>query len=268
MQSLMKVRYLVSSAALSAIFFASYIARAEAQTPAAGDPKDTEQWNPVPEVVSPGATPGAPPSDAIILFDGKNQDEWVSTKDHSPARWKVGQGVLTVDKAVGNIETKRLFKNYQLHLEWRIPKGITGEGQLRGNSGLFLASTGAGDLGYEVQILDSWINKTYVNGQAASIYKQAAPLVNAMRKPGEWQIYDVVWSAPSFQADGTLKEPAYVTVFHNGVLVQNHYRLAGETTYIGKPAYRPYERAAIKLQAHGDPSAPISFRNIWVRELE
>jgi hypothetical protein len=118
-----------------------------------------------------------------------------------------------------------------------------------------------------VQILDSWKNTTYVNGQAASIYKQAAPLANAMRKPGEWQVYDVVWTAPTFEADGTLKDPAYVTVFHNGVLVQNHFRLVGETVYIGKPAYRPYERAAIKLQAHGDASAPISFRNIWVREI-
>lgn len=240
---------------------------ADRSMPPGGDPKDTEQWTPIPEVVSPGATPGAPPSDAIILFNGKNQDEWVSTKDHSPAHWQVSQGVLTVVKAFGNIETKRQFKNYQLHLEWRIPKNIAGEGQLRGNSGLFLASTGTGDLGYELQILDSWVNKTYVNGQAASIYKQAAPLVNAMRKPGEWQSYDVVWTAPVFQADGTLQEPAYVTVIHNGVLVQNHFRLAGETVYIGKPAYRPYDRAPIKLQAHGDPSLPISFRNIWLREL-
>jgi hypothetical protein len=268
------IRHLLSAAVLLAALSAGGIPRAEAQTPTSdkttpvtADPKDTEQWTPVPDVVSPGATPGAPPSDAIILFNGKNLDEWVSTKDHTPAQWKVGQGVLTVDKAFGNIETKRLFKNYQLHLEWRIPKDIQGEGQSRGNSGVFLASTGAADLGYEVQILDSWINKTYVNGQAASIYKQAAPLVNAMRKPGEWQTYDVVWTAPTFQADGTVKEPAYVTVFHNGVLVQNHFRLAGETTYIGKPNYRPYERAPIKLQAHGDPSSPISFRNIWVREL-
>lgn len=275
MKSRTGIGSVVSSFVLLMALSACSIQRAEAQTatsdkasPVGGDPKDTEQWTPVPAVVSPGATPAAPPSDAVILFDGKNEDEWVSTQDHSPARWKVGQGVLTVDKALGNIETKRLFKNYQLHLEWRIPKGITGDGQLRGNSGLFLASTGAGDLGYEVQILDSWINKTYVNGQAASIYKQSAPLVNAMRKPGEWQLYDVVWTAPSFQADGTLKEPAFVTVFHNGVLVQNHYKLSGETVYIGKPAYRPYERAPIKLQAHGDPSAPISFRNIWVRELQ
>jgi hypothetical protein len=130
-----------------------------------------------------------------------------------------------------------------------------------------VASTGPGDDGYEIQILDSWENKTYVNGQAASIYKQAPPLVNAMRPPGEWQTYDVVWSAPVFGSDGTLKTPAYVTVFHNGLLVQNHFQLTGETRYIGQPSYQPYDRAAIKLQAHGDPSAPISFRNIWVREL-
>jgi hypothetical protein len=236
------------------------------QTPQ-GDPKATEQWEPVPPLVSSGARDGAPPGDAIILFDGRNLDEWVNTNDHAPARWKLRSGVLTVDKSVGNIETKKQFRNYQLHLEWQVPKGITGEGQLRGNSGVFLASTGSGDGGYEVQILDSWKNATYVNGQAASIYKQSPPLVNAMRPPGEWQTYDVVWTAPIFASDGTLKAPAFVTVFHNGVLVQNHFQLTGETRYIGQPSYRPYQRAPIKLQAHGDPSAPISFRNIWVREL-
>jgi Domain of Unknown Function (DUF1080) len=253
-------------AALTLALGACCVLPAAAQS-IAGDPKATEQWSPVPPVVSPAAAIGAAPSDAIILFDGRNLDEWMTTKDHSPARWTVSHGVLTVDKAFGNIETKRLFRNYQLHLEWRVPKGITGEGQLRGNSGLFLASTGPGDAGYEVQILDSWKNETYVNGQAASIYKQSPPLANAMRKPGEWQSYDVVWTAPTFAADGTLKSPAFVTVFHNGILVQNHFQLSGETVYIGKPTYRAYERAAIKLQAHGDPSAPISFRNIWVREI-
>jgi hypothetical protein len=230
-------------------------------------PEDTEQWEPVPPQVLPGANDGAAPSDAIVLFDGRNLDEWVMTNDRSPARWRVEKGAMVVDKAYGNIETKRLFKNYQLHLEYRIPADITGEGQARGNSGLFLASTGPNDMGYEVQILDSWENKTYVNGQAASIYKQSAPLVNASRKPGEWQSYDVVWTAPVFHTDGTLDTPAFVTVFHNGVLVQNHFRLLGETLYIGKPVYRKYDRAAIKLQAHHDPSAPISFRNIWIREL-
>jgi hypothetical protein len=233
----------------------------------AAKPQDTEQWKPVPPKVSPGLNDGAPPSDAIVLFDGRNLDQWVMTNDRSPAGWRVENGTLIVDKALGNIETKRLFKDYQLHLEYRIPANITGEGQARGNSGLFLASTGPGDLGYEVQILDSWENSTYVNGQAASIYKQNPPLVNASRKPGEWQSYDVVWTAPVFHSDGTLETPASVTVFHNGVLVQNHFRLLGETVYIGKPVYRKYDRAAIKLQSHHDPSAPISFRNIWVREL-
>jgi hypothetical protein len=236
-------------------------------TAAAAKPEDTEQWEPIPSRVLPGVNTGAAPSDAIVLFDGRNLDEWVMTNDHTPARWRVDKGALVVDKAFGNIETKRLFKNYQLHLEWRIPADITGEGQGRGNSGLFLASTGPNDQGYEIQILDSWENKTYVNGQAASIYKQSPPLVNASRKPGEWQTYDVVWTAPVFQADGSLQTPASVTLFHNGVLVQNHFRLSGETLYFGKPVYRKYDRAAIKLQSHHDPSAPISFRNIWVREL-
>ncbi|UPG85954.1 DUF1080 domain-containing protein [Luteibacter aegosomatis] len=231
------------------------------------DPKATEQWEPVPKVVSPGKTAGAPPSDAVVLFDGHDIAAWEASKDHSPAHWKVHDGVLTVDKTSGNIQTKQKFKNYQLHLEWQVPKDITGEGQGRGNSGVFLASTGPGDEGYEVQIMDSWKNPTYVNGQAGSVYKQAAPLVNAMRPPGEWQTYDIVWTAPVFAADGTVKSPAYVTLFHNGVLVQNHTELTGETFYIGKPKYKPYAEAPIKLQAHGDHSQPISFRNIWVRPL-
>lgn len=234
---------------------------------AAAKPEDTEQWTPVPAKVSPGVNTGAAPSDAIILFDGRNLDEWVMVNDRSPARWRIDKRTLVVDKALGNIETKRLFKNYQLHLEWRIPADVVGEGQARGNSGVFLASTGPDDGGYEIQILDSWENKTYVNGQAASVYKQSAPLVNASRKPGQWQSYDVVWTAPVFHSDGTLETAAAVTVFHNGVLVQNHFTLLGETRYIGKPVYRNYDRAAIKLQSHHDPSKPISFRNIWVREL-
>jgi hypothetical protein len=176
---------------------------------------------------------------------------------------------MTVKKGGGgNIETKRAFKNYQLHIEWKIPENITGTGQARGNSGVFLASTGTGDAGYELQVLDSYNNKTYVNGQAASIYKQSAPMVNPNRKPGEWQSYDIVWTAPLFNGDGSLKTPAYVTVFFNGVLVQNHFELKGETLYNGKPIYKPYSMAPIKLQAHGDKSEPISFRNIWVRDIE
>jgi 3-keto-disaccharide hydrolase len=232
-------------------------------------PEDTEVWQPEPKIVTPGAAESAPPSDAIVLFDGKNLDEWVSAQDHSPAKWDVHDGIVTVSKAPGsgNIETKRTFRNYQLHVEWRIPENITGSGQARGNSGVFLASTGPGDAGYELQVLDSYNNKTYVNGQAGSIYKQSAPLVNPNRKPGEWQTYDVVWSAPTFNDDGMVKMPAYVTVFFNGVLVQNHFELKGQTLYIGQPFYKKYDAAPIKLQAHGDKSEPISFRNIWVREL-
>jgi hypothetical protein len=233
--------------------------------------EDTEVYEPVPKVVTPGATNAAPPSDAIVLFDGKNLDEWVTNSDKSPAKWTVADGILTVKKGReggGNIETKRTFKNYQLHVEWRIPENITGSDQARGNSGVFLASTGPGDDGYELQVLDSYNNKTYVNGQAGSIYKQGIPLVNPARKPGEWQTYDVVWTAPVFNDDGSVKTPAYVTVFFNGVLVQNHFQLQGETLYIGKPFYKKYDRAPIKLQAHGDRSEPISYRNIWVRELQ
>jgi hypothetical protein len=242
---------------------------AQGAAPAANRPRpqDTEVWEPVPTMVTPGPTLGAPPSDAIVLFDGKNLDEWVNVKDKSPAGWTVADGIVTVNKDAGSIETKRTFKDYQIHLEWRIPANITGTDQARGNSGLFLASTGPGDAGYELQILDSYENKTYVNGQAGSVYKQYIPLVNASRKPGEWQVYDVVWTAPTFNADGSLKTPAYVTAFHNGVLIQNHVELKGETLYIGKPFYKAFDGAPIKLQAHGDKSEPISFRNIWVRQL-
>jgi hypothetical protein len=241
--------------------------RGRAAGPALPPPAETEVWEPVPPVVTPGAMPGRPPSDAIVLFDGSNLAEWVATRDKSPAGWTVESGVLTVNKQAGNIETKRRFTSYQLHLEWRAPDGMAETGQSRGNSGVFLASTGPGDAGYELQILDSYENKTYVNGQAGSVYKQHIPLVNATRPPGEWQTYDVIWMAPAFNADGSVKTPAYVTAFHNGVLIQNHVELKGETVYRGQPAYRPYESAPIKLQAHGDPSPPLSFRNIWVREI-
>ncbi len=230
-------------------------------------PEDTEVWNPVPKPVTPAVDCAAPPSDAIVLFDGKNLDEWMSARDKSPAKWIVSGGVLTVNKAAGDIQTKRTFRNYQLHLEWKVPEKITGSGQQRGNSGVYLAATGP-DEGYELQILDSYNNPTYVNGQAGSIYKQSIPLVNPIRKPGEWQTYDVVWTAPTFTADGSLKTPACVTVLFNGVLVQNHFELKGQTEYIGKPFYKKHEAAPILLQAHEDPSQPISFRNIWVRELK
>lgn len=228
-------------------------------------PEDTEVWTPVPPVVTPGATFDAPPSDAIVLFDGKNLDQWVSARDQSAARWTVANGIVTVNKPAGDIQTKRTFGNYQLHIEWRVPANVTGKGQERGNSGVYLAAVGDG--GYELQIMDSYHNATYVNGQAASVYKQYPPLANAMRRPGEWQAYDVIWTAPVFNDDGSLKSPAYVTAFHNGVLVQNHVALKGTTEYIGAPAYHRHGPAPILLQAHGDPSPPISFRDIWVRPL-
>ena len=235
----------------------------------AGKPEDTEVYEPVPPVVVPGATAGAPPSDALVLFDGKGLSEWVMADDRAaPAKWQVAGGILTVDKATGNIETKRSFTNYQLHLEWREPTSLTGTGQARGNSGVFLASLGKGDLGYELQILDSYQNKTYVNGMAGSIYKQRIPLANPARKIGEWQTYDVLWTAPTFAAGGAMQTPARVTVLFNGVVVQNDVALTGPTQYIGPAAYRQaHGPSPIKLQAHGDKSEPLSFRNIWVREL-
>jgi len=244
-------------------------ALAAAQKAARPDPKATEVWSPVPPVVTPGRTAGAAPSDAIILFDGRSLSRWVSAQDHTPARWFVRDGDMVVNKApgVGNIETRLRFKDYQLHIEWRIPADVTGSDQARGNSGVFLASTGPGDSGYELQVLDSYRNRTYVNGMAGSLYKQSIPLANAARPPGQWQAYDVIWTAPRFNPDGSPRSPAYATVFWNGVLVDDHFQLKGQTLYIGKPFYKAYDEAPIKLQAHGDPSQPISFRNIWVRRL-
>lgn len=230
-------------------------------------PEETEIWEPKPPVVISSKN-NAAPSDAVVLFDGTNLDEWISTNNiDEPAQWDIADSILTVAKSKGNIQTKKSFTDYQLHIEWKVPENITGTGQSRGNSGLFLASTGDGDAGYEMQILDSYQNETYVNGQAASIYKQTPPLVNVTRKPGEWQCYDIIWNAPLFNEDGSLKSPARVTAFHNGVLVQNNTELKGETRYIGTPNYKKHGACPIKLQAHGDKSEPLSFRNIWIREL-
>ena len=244
-------------------------ARGRAGVAGLASPAATEIWEPVPPVVEPrrSMNPGPPPDDAIVLFDGDDLEEWIDVADGTPAGWVVADDVLTVDKAAGNIGTRRHFGSFELHLEWRVPPDISGSGQSRGNSGLFLASTGPGDAGYELQILDSYGNATYVNGMAGSVYKQSIPLANPSRPPGEWQVYDVRWTAPEFAADGSLVTPARLTAWFNGVLVQDNFALRGETVYVGEPRYRAHGDAPIKLQAHGDPSPPISFRNIWVRPL-
>ncbi|WP_443937456.1 3-keto-disaccharide hydrolase [Pedobacter sp. MW01-1-1] len=253
---------------LIATFFVSAVVAQEKKTNPAEEAAKTEIWEPVPKLVSPGVLPQDAPSDAIILFNGRNLDAWHSVNNPSnPAGWTIDDGFFTVKKGTGNIETNKKFLDYQLHLEWKIPSNIQGEGQARGNSGIFLASTGKGDNGYEIQILDVYKNKTYVNGQTGSVYKQAIPLANANKKPGEWQYYDIIWTAPRFHEDGSLKSPARVTVLLNGVLLQNNFELKGETKWIGEPSYKKHGSTSIKLQDHGDPSAAISFRNIWVREL-
>lgn len=232
-------------------------------------PEDTEVWQPVPPVVtpSPAGPMVPPPSDAIVLLGPAGLGEWINVRDSAAAGWALTDGILTVVKRAGDIQTRRRFRDYQLHIEWRIPTAITGEGQARGNSGVFLAFPGGARGGYELQVLDSYGNETYVNGMAGSIYKQAIPLVNPSRPPGEWQSYDVVWKAPRFHSDGSLLSPARVTVLFNGILVQDDFELQGTTVYTGTPAYHAFDTAPIMLQAHGDPSPPISFRNIWLREL-
>jgi len=255
----------ITSVSVGALLAHLLIAAASAAAP---DPAATELWAPEPAKVAPGE--GAkPPSDAIVLFDGTDLREWIST-DAKPvaAKWPVADGVVKVRSGSGHIQTRRDFLDYQLHIEWRTPADVVGAGQHRGNSGVFLAATGPGLRGYELQVLDCAANKTYVNGQAASIYKQFAPLVNACRSNGEWQSYDILWTAPRFRADGALQSPARVTVLHNGVLVQWNVELKGETLYAGTPRYFAHGRSPIMLQDHGDKGPGVEFRNIWIREVD
>lgn len=218
--------------------------------------QETEVWEPVPKTVN--ATEKAPPSDALVLFDGKNLDQWQGV-DGGPARWKIEKGALTVSPKTGDIKTKEVFCDVQLHIEWKAPEKTQGlEGQGRGNSGVFLQER------YEIQILDSYKNETYPNGQAASVYKQSIPLVNASRGPGVWQSYDIIFQSPKFDDAGALIKPAHVTVLHNNVLVQNHVEIKGPTAWIGHPPYEAHGCAPLRLQDHGNP---VSFRNIWVRKL-
>jgi len=206
---------------------------------------------PEPKVVDPGPA-GGPPSDAIVLFDGKDLSQW-----HGAEKWKIGDGYAVCG---GNLTTRRPFGDCQLHVEWASPSEAKGEGQGRGNSGIYLMGF------YEVQILDSYNNKTYFDGQAGAVYKQRPPLVNACRKPGEWQTYDIIFRAPRFDEKGKLVRPAYVTVLHNGVLIQDHFEILGRSAYRKPPEYSAHEpKLPLVIQFHGHP---VRFRNIWIRELE
>lgn len=206
----------------------------------------------VPPVVQPGATNSAPPADAIVLFDGTDMSKWKNGE-----KWEVADGVVTVGK--GQIVSKDEFGDCQVHIEWSAPSPPKGQGQSRGNSGLFLMGI------YEIQILDSHQADTYHDGQAGAIYKQTPPMANAMRAPGEWNTYDIIWKAPRFNEDGSLKSPAYMTVIHNGVVIQNHFELQGDTPYPRPPAYKQHApKGPLSIQDHGNP---VRFRNIWVREL-
>lgn len=208
------------------------------------------EW-PEPKIITPGVN-GGPPSDAIVLFDGKSLAPW-----ENASQWIIKDGVATVQG--GSITTKQGFGSCQLHLEFATPAVVSGEGQGRGNSGVYFQGL------YEVQILDSYENTTYYDGQAASIYKQWPPLVNCCRKPGEWQTYDIIFDAPKFSDQGKLVKPAYFTVLHNGVLVQNHAEVLGATSWDSAPKYAAHaEKLPISLQDHGNP---MRFRNIWIREL-
>lgn len=223
----------------------------------------TEIWEPVPKLVTPGKLSTDAPSDAIVLYNSKDVLQWEKEKGGT-AGWKIDKdGALTVVKGSGNIATKQGFGDCQLHIEWREPAIIAGTSQSRGNSGIFLMGR------YELQVLDSYDNPTYVNGQAGSIYKQHIPLVNASKKPGEWQAYDIIFTAPQFFADGKLQSPARITVLHNGVLVQNNAIIKGNTEWIGKPVYIAHgDREPLVLQDHGnDGGQPMSYRNIWIRNL-
>jgi len=224
------------------------------------DPATTEIWKPEVKVVAPGKTNTDAPADAIILFNGTTASGWKHSNGDE-AKWTVADNALTVKPGSGGIETKQKFGDCQLHIEWRIDKNVKGDGQDRGNSGIFLMGR------YELQVLDNYnnINKTYVNGQAGSMYKQTPPLVNVCKAPGEWQTYDIVFTAPRFSDNGSVISPARITVMHNGVLVQNNTTLWGNTVYIGSPTYEKHAaKESLMLQDH---SHLTSFRNIWVREL-
>ena len=222
--------------------------------------KATEIWEPIPQKIESFSFSKAP-SDAIILFDGTDFSNWVTWGDKEP-QWIINNdGSMTVVNGKGAILTKESFGSVQLHIEWKT--GAEGldklNNQSRSNSGVFFQKN------YEIQILDSYQNPTYVNGQAGSVYKQHIPLKNASKKPGDWQSYDIIFTAPEFK-NKILENPGYFTVFHNGVLIQNHVEIKGTTTNVGQPKYSAHGNAPIMLQDHC--CIPLSFRNIWLRKLD
>lgn len=226
--------------------------------------KDQHPWKvhdmnrPLPKVVASAEQLGQPPSDAVILFDGKDLSNWVSEKDGSDAKWKVENGYMEVVKKTGNIRTKQAFGDCQLHVEWASPAKVSGSSQDRGNSGVFLMSN------YEVQVLDSYNNRTYADGQAGAVYGQKPPLVNVCRPPGQWQSYDIIFHRPIFK-NGKIVKPATITVLQNGVPVQDHFEIEGTTVWKKRAKYRPHaDKMPLMLQDH---SHPVRYRNIWIREL-
>lgn len=220
-------------------------------------PQDTEFYTPIIRTVT--TSENQAPSDAIVLFDGTNLNQWVSAKDiQSKAPWNIENGILTCTPQSGDIQTKENFEDFQLHIEWKSPEVIKGEGQGRGNSGIFLQGH------YEIQVLDNNNNPTYVNGQAGSIYKQQPPLVSAVKSAGQWHTYDILYTAPRFNTDGILIKKGIVTILHNGVVVQYNTQIEGTTEYIGLPKTLVHGPGPIVLQDHGDK---VSFRNIWIRRL-
>lgn len=231
------------------------------ESPMKMKPEMTEIWEPEVKVVTPGKNPGEAPSDAIVLFNGKNLDQWVSKKDPKKAApWQIiNNDYLEVVPRSGDIQTKMKFGDCQLHIEWSAPDVVENVGQGRGNSGVFLQDR------YEIQVLDSYNNRTYANGQAGSVYKDHPPLVNVTRGPLEWNAYDIIYRAPRFKPDGRIDSPATVTVIHNGVVVQNNTTINGLTLYVGLHNYpEAHGEDVISLQDHGNKT---QFRNIWVRKL-